>query len=78
VAAVTITLAGVCSGGNHLRFTISGATSGTVDAELPDLTTPVTETEREAFIKVLAKLARSGRTLAQAKSVLQTGVTVTA
>jgi len=77
VAAVTITLAGVCSGGNHLRFTISGAASGTVDAELSDLTAPVTETEREAFIKVLVKLARSGRTLAQTRSLLQSGVTVT-
>lgn len=76
MASVTITLTGACSGGNHLRFTASGAASGVIDAELHELTEPVTEAERVAFVKVVAKLARSGRTLAQAKSVLQTGVTV--
>jgi hypothetical protein len=77
MASVTITLTSVCPGGGHLRFAISGAASGSIHSMLTDLTDAVTEPEVEAFIKVVSKLARSGRTLAQAKTLLQAGVTVT-
>ena len=77
MASETITLTTVCAGGNHLVFTGTGAKEMTVPALLTDLTDPVTEEEAIAFAKVIAKLARAGRTLAQTKTLLQAGVTVT-
>ncbi len=73
----TITLTHVCSGGNHLTLTGTGAKSATVPALLDELTSPITEEEMLAFAKVIAKMAKAGRTFAQAKNLLEAGVVVT-
>lgn len=77
MASEIVTLTAVCSGGNHLTITGSGAKALTVIVHMDDLSTPVTNDEAEAFVKVIAKLAKAGRTVAQAKTLLQAGVTVT-
>lgn len=77
MAAVTITLTNICSGGNHLTYGVTGAKSMTVSGVLDDISQPVTDEEAQAFVKVVTKLAKAGRTLNQARTLLQTGVTVT-
>lgn len=77
MSAVTITLTAICSGGNHLTFASTGDSVDTTQVDLAVLTEPLTDQEKDAFIKVIAKLAKIGRTLAQARTVLQAGVTVT-
>ena len=77
MSAVTITLTSICSGGGHLTFTVTGAASRTQVVDLSVLTEPATEQEVEAFLKLICKLAKNGRTNAQARTLLQAGVTVT-
>jgi ABC-type transporter Mla subunit MlaD len=77
LSAVTVTLTAICSGGNHLTFTATGDATDTLIANLSDLSDPLTDQEKDAFVKVIAKLAKLGRTLNQAKTLLQAGVTVT-
>jgi hypothetical protein len=77
MATLTVTLTNVCSGGNHLTFTVSGDASATVQGEVADLSAPITEADKQAFVKVISKMSKSGKTLAAAKTQLQTGVTVT-
>ena len=76
MSAITVTLTGICSGGAHLTFTVSGDRSGTVPAELREMLQPITEEEAQAFVKVVTKMARAGRTNAQARTLLQNGVTM--
>ena len=77
MSAVTITLTGICSGGNHLTFAVTGDASRTEELDLSVLSESVNSEEVAAFLKVVCKLAKRGRTLAQARSLLQAGVTVT-
>jgi hypothetical protein len=77
MASVTVTLTDICSGGEHLTYQVTGAKAMTVAGSLADTLEPVTEEEAQAFVKVLAKLAKAGRNLNQAKTIMQNGVTVT-
>lgn len=77
MASETITLTGICSGGNHLAFTLTGAKAGSVSVDTNDVTTPMTDEELENVCKGLIKLAKVGRTVAQVKTLFQNGVTVT-
>lgn len=73
----TVTLSFICSGGNHLTFTGSGAKAATVDGMLDDMSVAITDDEMAAFVKVIAKMAKAGRTINQAKTLLQAGVVIT-
>ncbi len=73
----TITLTAICPGGNHLTFTGSGAKDIIVRADLDSLGDAVTDDDAAAFVRVICKMAKAGRTNAQAKTLLQAGVTVT-
>jgi hypothetical protein len=77
MASVTITLTSVCSGNNHLTFTLTGAASKTVRTDLNDVTTALTDDDLEAVIKGLVKLGKIGRTNAQLRTLFQAGVVVT-
>lgn len=77
MASETVTLTDICPGGNHLTFTGTGAKAMTTIVNLDDLSTVVTDDEAAAFVKVIGKLAKAGRTNAQAKTLLQAGVTIT-
>ena len=76
MSAVTITLTGICSGGNHLTFAVTGDASRTQVLDLSVLTEAVSESEVDAFLKIVCKMAKKGRTLVQARNLLQAGVTV--
>jgi len=77
MASLTIQLTGICASGNHLTFALSGAKDLVVNGELSEMLDPVTDDEAQAFVKIIAKLVRIGRTNAQARTALQAGVTVT-
>ena len=77
MASITITLTDICAGGNHLTYSVTGAKTLTVAGLLEDLSSPVTDDDAQVFLKVVAKLAKSGRTVAQTRSLLQSGVVVT-
>ena len=76
MSTITVRLASICSGGGHLNFTVTGAATLTETLDLSVLTDPLSEAEKDAFLKVICKLAKNGRTLAQARTLLQAGVTV--
>jgi len=77
MASVTITLSAICSGGQHLTFSVTGAKVLTVPGMLSDISEPVSDEEAQAFVKVITKLAKAGRTAPQARTLLQAGVVVT-
>lgn len=77
MATLTVTLTGQCAGGDHLTFAYSGAATGSIVGYRDDMTNALTDDEKRAFVAVLCKLAKIGRTNAQAVALLQAGVTVT-
>ena len=77
MAAVTITLTGVCSGGGHADFAVTGDISRDIHVELFEINEPVSLEDVQAFLKVITKLAKMGRTNAQAKAVMQAGINIT-
>jgi hypothetical protein len=77
MATEIVTLTAACAAGGHLTFTLTGAKEATVQLRMEQLSEPVSDEEIEVFCKIIGRLAKSGRTNAQARSVLQAGVTVT-
>lgn len=78
MSAVTVRLTNVCSGGGHLTFAVTGDATLTQMVDISALLEPLDDAEVDAFLKVICKLAKKGRTVAQAKTLLQAGVTVVA
>ena len=76
MSAVTVKLTNICSGGGHLTLVVSGDASLTRVLELSMLSEQIDAQDVDAFLKVICKLAKKGRTVAQAKTLLQVGVTV--
>ena len=77
MSSITVTLTGICTGGNHLTFSITGDKVQTVPVNLSELSAPIDEQDVVAFCKILARMAKLGRTVAQVRTLLQSGVTVT-
>lgn len=76
MTTLTITLTGTCSGGGHLTFGVTGDKVATVPVDRDDLLSPISEEDAATFCRVIARMARAGRTLAAARTMLQAGVTV--
>lgn len=78
MASVTFQLQSVCGGGDHATITLTkGAQTRNVTMSVSDLRSAVTQDDIDGFAKVALKLLSEGKTLAQFKSALQAGVTVT-
>lgn len=77
MSTVTVRLASICAGGNHLTFNVSGDASLSQVIDLSMLSAPIDEQDIAAFLSIICRLAKRGRTLAQARTLLQAGVTVT-
>ena len=77
MASITVTVTAVCSGGGHLTYTITGDRSATVRGDTSEMLTAIGDEDLASFVRVITKLAKIGRTVAQAKSLLQAGVVVT-
>lgn len=77
MATITLTLSNTCAGGGHLHFAITGDRAKNLTLDITELTSPIEEQDLDIFCKVLTRLVRIGRTNAEARTVLQGGVTVT-
>ena len=78
MASITFKKVYECAAGDHLRLTITGdVPSQEIGVYLPDLAGAITEEEKQAFLKVLLRVARIGRTQAQLKTALTNGHTIT-
>ena len=77
MTTLTLTLTGICSGGNHLTFAVTGDASRTAVIDLASLAEPIDDEDVAAFMRVVARMAKRGRTNVQARNLLQAGVTVT-
>lgn len=77
MTTINIQLTHICSGGNHFTFAITGDKTATVPLTREEITQPITDEDVVAFLRVICKMAKIGRTNAQAKTLLEAGVTVT-
>ncbi len=67
-----------CAAGDHLRLSVTGdVPAQDIGIYLPDLTSTITEEEKQAFLKVLLRVAKIGRTQQQVKTALTNGYTIT-
>lgn len=77
MATLTLTLTEICSGGNHLTFEVSGDRQTSIVTDIRSLDEPLDQDDAAAFIRIITKMARAGRTRQQARALLEAGVTVT-
>lgn len=78
MATITFTKVYECAAGDHLRLAITGdVPSQEIGIYLPDLAGAITDEEKQAFLKVLLRVARIGRTQNQIKTALTNGYTIT-
>jgi hypothetical protein len=77
MATLTITRTVECAAQNHVTLSVTGDVTHTYNGTMVDLTGPITDDEKDAFIKLLIRFAKIGRTGAQVRTALTNGVTVT-
>jgi len=83
MTTIVVTLAGTCAdhggSGSHLDFTISvdGVSTALNGVDISELTQPVTEDDKLTFLRLVVRAVKAGKTLNQARTALQAGVTVT-
>lgn len=76
MATITVTLTGICAGGEHLTFSVTGDAALTVRMSLSEVLAGLSNEDKEGFVKSLVKLGKIGRTNAQLRTLFQAGVTV--
>lgn len=76
MGTITVTKTRECADGTHLTISITGDYNGTFNFYAPDLMEPITNEDREAFLRVLLRLCKKGKTMAQVKNALNNGITV--
>lgn len=77
MASMTLTRTTECAAQNHVTITVTGDVSHVYRGDMVDLTAPITETEKDIFIKMIIRFAKIGRTNGQVRTALANGVTVT-
>lgn len=77
MSSITLTTVYECAGGDHLRINVTGDVNATIPIYYPELTEPVTDEEKQIFLKVLLRIAKITRTKNQIKNGLNNGYTVT-
>jgi len=78
MANITLQKVYECATGDHLRLSVSGdVPAQDVGVYLPDLAGAITEEEKQAFLKVLLRVAKIGRTQQQVKTASTNGYTIT-
>lgn len=78
MASITLTKVYECSAGDHLRLAITGdVPTQNLNVYLPDLNSSITEEEKQAFLKILLRIGKIGRTQNQIKTALTNGYTIT-
>lgn len=78
MASIETKAVSVCSAGDHvrLRVSVNGNPKAFYDAEVDEILRPISDEEAILFVLMLARLTAVGKTKAQTKTALQTGVTV--
>lgn len=79
MATVTIRSESFCAGGGHatLSLAVNGSPRGQWTLLAEDVLDDITDEEVEAFLKLLIRAHKVGRTKAQVRADLQAGITVT-
>lgn len=77
MASMTLQRTTECPAQNHVTITVTGDVQHVYHGDMADLTSPLTEAEKDAFVKGLIRFAKIGRTKAQVRNALTNGVTVT-
>ena len=77
MSTITLTTVYECAGGDHLRINVTGDVTATIPIYYPEVLEPVTDADKEIFLRVLLKIAKITRTKAQIKNGLVNGYTVT-
>ncbi len=77
MSAITLTTVFECAGGDHLKIAVTGDVTSTIPVFYPDILEPVSDSDKEVFLRVLLKIAKITRTKNQIKNGLANGYTVT-
>lgn len=77
MTTINVVLDHVCSGGEHARINITGATTQIFDVSVSAFSDSINEEEALAFLKVVCKMAKAGRNINQTRTLLANGVTIT-
>lgn len=77
MASITLTKSTECASQNHLIVAVTGDVSYTWHTDLDDISESITNDEKIAFLKVLLRIAKIGRTRAQVRTALTNGYTIT-
>ena len=76
MGTITVRKTRECADGTHISIAVTGDYNGTFNFYAPDLLEPITDDDREVFLKVLLRLCKKGKTMAQVKNALNNGITV--
>lgn len=80
---IVTTLNGTCEShggsGSHLDFTLSvdGQSVQWRGVDVSEVLAPITDDDKFVLLRIILKLVKQGRTLAQARTLLTNGVSVT-
>lgn len=79
MTTLNISLNHICSGGGHMRLAVSvdGGAVSLVDMDTDRVSSPFTAEDVETVLAVILKLYAKGKTRAQIKNGLQTGLVIT-
>ena len=77
MATITLTRTSECAAQNHIVIAVTGDVAYTYHGELEDILSPISDDEKDAFVKVFLRIAKIGRTKAQVRTALGTGYVVT-
>lgn len=76
MSSITIRATAQCSGGNHITISVTGEFSTTFVMDVANLA-DLDSADARKFVEYLIFFGKRGRTLAQLRTALQSGVTVT-
>jgi hypothetical protein len=77
MSSITLTTVYECAGGDHLRINVTGDVADTIPVYYPDMLLPISDEDRQIFLKVLLRIAKITRSKNQIKNGLANGYTVT-
>lgn len=77
MSSITITRVLKCESGNHVTLRVTGDTEYTWNTTVAEMMSPISDEEKEVFLKVLFRLAKIGRTNNQVRNALTNGYTIT-
>lgn len=77
MASITLRATHVCSGGEHVTLSVEFAgLTVTLNTEASDMLTPITQEDLLAWARVTLRIYKAGKTMAQVRNAMQSGLTV--